>query len=192
KISKERGAGKPSNPEPTLFEDVKDEPEPEASTLWKPPKNFDMDADDRTLSYETVVDCLDAVGIDGRVFYRRVKTDIKDPDDKEWMRKDPCSICQDEQFNITKGCLLACPDKKKYYCDVCVSRSREQCADDQGRVRCPFCRQPTYFVSTKWIFVNDEAKQREAQKETNKRYQKAKKSRKRQRLAEEGKGTQQS
>ncbi|KAJ8094067.1 hypothetical protein PM082_009958 [Marasmius tenuissimus] len=119
---------------------------------------------------------------------------------QEWMSKDCCSvplhyhqtfvslkviqICQDEHFDITKGCLLACPDKKKYYCDACVSKSREQWGDDQGRVRCPFCRQPTYFVCAKWIFVNDEAKRQEAKKEKANTYQKSKKSRKRQQVAE--------
>ncbi|KAL0057959.1 hypothetical protein AAF712_015382, partial [Marasmius tenuissimus] len=158
KVSKERDVGKLSNPKPTLFEAVKDEPEPDASTLWRTPKAFGMDADDRTLSYETVVDCLDLVGIHGCVFYHQVKTNIKDPDDKEWMTKDSCCICQDKQLDITKGCPLACTDKKKYYCDQCVSKIQEQWGDDQGRILCPFCQQLTYFVSTKWIFVNDETK----------------------------------
>ncbi|KAK1218275.1 hypothetical protein PQX77_019040 [Marasmius sp. AFHP31] len=181
KAAKDRDAGKPPNPEPTLFGAGID---PEASTLWKTPKDFGMDADDRTLSYETVVDCLEAVGVDGRALYHRVKTDMKDPDDKGWMSNDCCSICQDKQFDINEGCLLACTDKKKYYCDVCVSKCRAQWADDQGRVQCPFCRQQTFFISTTWIFVNDKAKREEARKASRKKYQREKKSRKRRQLAE--------
>ncbi|KAK1234561.1 hypothetical protein PQX77_002232 [Marasmius sp. AFHP31] len=49
KAAKDRDAGKPPNPEPTLLGAGID---PEASTLWKTPKDFGMDADDRTLSYE--------------------------------------------------------------------------------------------------------------------------------------------
>ncbi|KAL0068966.1 hypothetical protein AAF712_003959 [Marasmius tenuissimus] len=177
--AKVRDTGKPPNPEPTLFRAEMDVLEPDASSLWKPPKDFGMDDEDRTSSYETVVDCLEAVGVDGRALYHRVKVDIKDPDDKGWMGEECCSICHDEQFDTTKGCLLACTDKKKYYCDNCAAQARKHWADNQGRVPCPFCRQPSYFVSTRWIFVDDGARREAARKERRKKYEKMKKSKKR-------------
>ncbi|KAK1234562.1 hypothetical protein PQX77_002233 [Marasmius sp. AFHP31] len=42
----------------------------------------------------------------------------------------------------------------------------------------------TFFISTTWIYVNDEAKREEARKASRKKYQKEKKSRKRRQLAE--------
>ncbi|KAL0566855.1 hypothetical protein V5O48_015145 [Marasmius crinis-equi] len=144
-----------------------------------------MNPEDRTQSFNTVLECLEKVGVDGRNLYRRAKTDMKDPNDLGWMSKDVCPVCIESQFDVSKGCLLACPDKKKYYCENCVSSLRQTDADDLGRIPCPFCRKRAYFVCTQWIFVNDEDKRKEAKARYKRAHRNQQKSQKRKREAEE-------
>ncbi|KAL0057688.1 hypothetical protein AAF712_015666 [Marasmius tenuissimus] len=67
--------------ETTMLDQTQESLLPQASELWKKPNDFNMDPNDRKQSYETACAWLGAVGVDGHQFYRRVKDDIRDPDD---------------------------------------------------------------------------------------------------------------
>ncbi|KAL0573743.1 hypothetical protein V5O48_008204 [Marasmius crinis-equi] len=188
------------NPAPTEFK-------LEAATLWNAPANFGLDPDNRTLSYQTALECLACVGINGSDLYKRVKADVKDPNDQDWISRDGCPICQEKHYDLGNGCLLACTDKKKIYCKQCVTGLLESQTNEHGQVQCsfkvvvvedrdlnnlfagPLCRKHTYLISTKWVFVNDEEKRQAAIEESHKRHRKNKKSKKRQRAAEQHKAT---
>ncbi|KAL0563205.1 hypothetical protein V5O48_018870, partial [Marasmius crinis-equi] len=129
--------------------------------------------------------CLRDVGINGSEFYKRVKADVKDPNDQDWISTDGCPICLEDHFDIGSGCLLTCTDKKKIYCKMCVTGLLETRSNELDQVECPLCRKSAYFISTKWVFPNDEEKRQAAILESSKRHRRNKKAKKRQRAAAE-------
>ncbi|KAK1234775.1 hypothetical protein PQX77_002016, partial [Marasmius sp. AFHP31] len=121
--------------------------------------------------------------VEGLEFYRRVKKDINDPNDANWISNDPCPVCLTKGFDIAKACLLTCTDKKKLYCEECVLEWRQRRCDAMGRVPCPICKREAYFVSTKWVFVNNTQAREKALQDSRKRHQRDKLARKKARNA---------
>ncbi|KAL0564170.1 hypothetical protein V5O48_017883 [Marasmius crinis-equi] len=173
KAAKTRDAQQPANPKPTIYSN---EEEPDPSTLWKPPSHFGVDENDRTLTYETVVDCLDLVGIDGRELYRRVKRDNKDGDEKV------------SQMNHLYGQCLTIKHPRTGLKKIIALLVTSYLVNLILTIQFlgPYCRKETYFVSSKWIF-GDENKRQAAITKAKEKHQKQKTSRKRKRKAEEKK-----
>ncbi|KAJ8078216.1 hypothetical protein PM082_000422 [Marasmius tenuissimus] len=142
---------------------------PLAKDLWKPPADYGFDPHDRKHSYMIVTQCLDAAGFDGQEFYQRVKRELTDKLDTTWLSVDGCAICYETAFDLGKAALMTCVDKKKIYCEECVSTLLHGKKDDegtvivdskkdnQGRVSCPVCGQNHYFVNTMWVLEVERA-----------------------------------
>ncbi|KAL0572098.1 hypothetical protein V5O48_009866 [Marasmius crinis-equi] len=165
-----------------------------ADSLWNPPSVFGLNPDDRTETFKMASTCLEEAGIEGKECYRRIKRELADAGDLEWVRKPQCPVCLEEDFDIQSACLATCSDVKTLYCRGCVLKILEsdKRRDKVGRVICeympqrkatnadnppiaPMTRQWTYFICTKWVFVNDENARKSAMAESKRRYKKAQK-----------------
>ncbi|KAL0563897.1 hypothetical protein V5O48_018163, partial [Marasmius crinis-equi] len=148
-----------------------------ADSLWNPPSVFGLNPDDRTETFKMASTCLEEAGIEGKECYRRIKRELADAGDLDWVRKPQCPVCLEEDFDIQSACLAMCSDVKTLYCRGCVLNILEsdKRRDKVGRVISPMTRQWTYFICTKWVFVNDENARKLAMAESKRRYKKAQK-----------------
>ncbi|KAF9268629.1 hypothetical protein L218DRAFT_994467 [Marasmius fiardii PR-910] len=153
---------------------------PDASTLYKPPRRFNTDGDERQENYKIVLYCLSLRKVVGaHEFFQRVKEDLKNVEDQDWMGN--CVICS-TPINTEKACFLICTCKRNVYCSTCVRGCREASANKpqvrSDYVECPTCRAQTYFVHMKWVLINDPVKRDIAKRASAKKIKSAKRKRK--------------